>query len=248
MRRAQIIGFSIAGIAGLIDFVGILNIINQKPKIIETEKTVDTIDILVAHEDLKLGDIVSPNQFVWKKWPKGSVALNYIKKENSPDATNQFVGSIVHSTIHKNEPIIQSKLINYNKGGFLSSILPKGKRATSVKITDYSAAGKLIAPNDHVDVLSTINVGTKVYPIYRTETILQNIRILAIGKELMVEDIDQDFDGKVAVLELTPAEVEKLTLDNVKSEGKITLALRSITDNNDPNKYEKVNIIHVWGK
>ena len=37
----------------------------------------------------------------------------------------------------------------------LASILPAGMRAISTKITEESAVGKLILPNDHVDVILT---------------------------------------------------------------------------------------------
>lgn len=131
--------------------------------------------------------------------------------------------------IMRDEPITDGKLVTAGKGGVLAAILPKGMRAISTKITDISAAGRLILPNDHVDVLLTKrDRGRNGAENFVTDTLFRNVRVLAIGKQLDVEKKENGADGPVATLELTPRQSEMLALAN--SMGQISLALRSIAD------------------
>src|SRR3569833_2264973 len=77
------------------------------------------------------------------------------------------------------DPILSQKLAPAG-GGFLSSILDKGKRAVSVTVAAESASGGFVLPNDHVDVVLTrvADVGQD------SHTILSDVRVLAINTRL----------------------------------------------------------------
>ena len=55
------------------------------------------------------------------------------------------------------EPIRQEKLVKGANAGFMSAVLPTGKRAVAINIDWQGAtsAGGFILPNDHVDVIRT---------------------------------------------------------------------------------------------
>jgi pilus assembly protein CpaB len=101
----------------------------------------------------------------------------------------------------------------------------------SVQITDVNAVSGLIQPGSHVDVLFT-RPGSMAEAI--TSTILQNVRVLAIGRTLAVAASTTAPDAKAppkasaATLIVTPAEAQKLEL--AKNEGKISLTLRNPQD------------------
>jgi pilus assembly protein CpaB len=114
----------------------------------------------------------------------------------------------------------------------LAAILPEGKRAISVTIRDeYLAAGKLILPNDRVDViLMRRQRGRNGHEETTSETIFRDIRVLAIGQRIEIREGQKTADGNTATLELTPDEAVELV--DARSRGEITLALRSIADFN----------------
>ena len=251
MKRAQLIGFGIAGISGLIAFVGMQGVVNQETVV--KKETIDTVDILVARKNFEFGDAATGGSLGWRKWPKEALVADYITRQSKPDAIKKLAGRIANSTIMKNDPIMESKLIEPGKGSILSAILPSGKRAISTEITDATAAGKLILPNDRVDVLVSMRVrggrGGNRRDINNTEIILRNIRVLAIGKEIEVENKENGADGKVATLELTPSQTKILASANVR--GKISLALRSIADNQETRESERPRaeppkVLYVW--
>jgi pilus assembly protein CpaB len=122
--------------------------------------------------------------------------------------------------------------VNAKEGGVLAAILPEGKRAVSVMIRDeHLAAGKLILPNDRVDViLIRKQRGRNGQEDSSSETIFRDIRVLAIGQRIEIKEGQKTAEGNTATLELDPTEAEELVLARAK--GEITLALRSIADFN----------------
>ena len=82
-----------------------------------------------------------------------------------------------------------------------------------------------------------------------SETILSNIRVLAIDQTLGEKDGQKVVVGKTATLELTPGQVEVVTL--ARQTGTLSLALRSITDagkattksDDDKGKRDAVNVV-----
>jgi pilus assembly protein CpaB len=112
-------------------------------------------------------------------------------------------------------------------GGVLAAILPAGMRAVSTKITEQSAAAKLILPNDRVDVILVqrrrSDSGAEAV---LSETILRDVRVLAIGQQIETKDGKKSADGNVATLQLTSREAELLAEANAK--GEVFLSLRSL--------------------
>jgi pilus assembly protein CpaB len=138
----------------------------------------------------------------------------------------------------RGEPIRREKLIRADGGGFMSAILPSGMRAVAITIDTRGAtsAGGFILPNDRVDVIRTYRDDdasrsgggdTQV-----SETLLNNIRVLAIGQTVQERNGEKVVTGETATLELTPAQAELVTL--AQKVGQLSLALRSLVDANQP--------------
>jgi pilus assembly protein CpaB len=102
-------------------------------------------------------------------------------------------------------------------------------RAISTKISEESAVGRLILPNDHVDVILIRRLRSKGgAEEHVSDTLFRNVRILAIGQRIEVKEGQKNAEGNTATLELTPRQAELLAL--AKSMGEISLALRSVAD------------------
>lgn len=231
MKRAQLLGVGIALGAGALAFVGMQVFLNRKPETIVKRETIGATEVLVAGTSLQLGAVASATHFRWRKWPKDAIGEGFITKAARPQAIRDLTGGVARTAILRDEPITSAKLVESGAGGVLAAILPKGMRAISTKITETTAAGRLILPNDHVDVLMTKrNRDRNGNETFATDTLFRNVRVLAIGKKLDIKDKENGADGNVATLELSPQQAELMALAN--SMGEISLALRSIADIN----------------
>jgi pilus assembly protein CpaB len=153
------------------------------------------------------------------------------------------------------EPITPNKLVKPGQGGVLAAILPAGMRAISTKIDDKTSVGRLILPNDHVDVILVRRMrGRNGQEEFANDTLFRNVRVLAIGQQIETREGKKasEAGATTATLELTPRQAEMLALAN--SMGELTLALRSIADldmksgpqaADDLNKPKNSNAIEV---
>ena len=85
-------------------------------------------------------------------------------------------------------------------------------------------------PNDRVDIIKTGRQDTAPSTVesFISETILTNIRVLAIGQNIQERNGEKVVVGETATLELDPRQVETVTL--AQKSGAISLALRSLAD------------------
>jgi pilus assembly protein CpaB len=129
--------------------------------------------------------------------------------------------------IGANEPLTNMKLTSIGGADGVPSTIEAGMRAISVQINDSSGVAGLIQPNSRVDVLFT-RPGSMTEAV--TSVILQNIKVLAIGR---LVSVGQTLDPKVtkmpvATLQMSPEDAQKLEL--AKNQGKISLTLRNPLD------------------
>ena len=198
----------------------------------EEKAKLATVDVLVAKADIGLGQSVSPQDLQWQTWPADATTGNFIRKSERPDAIESLSGSIARAPFVAGEPVREAKLVNAKGSGFMAAILPTGMRAISTEISPETGAGGFILPNDRVDLILTRRdreaekaTGTEVHT---SETILSNIRVLAIDQTVEEKNGQKVVVGKTATLELASHQTETLAL--ARQLGTISLALRSITD------------------
>lgn len=204
-------------------------------QVVEEAKT----QILVAKTPIGIGERLSVDRLEWQDWPQGALRSEYVTVAAMPDAPAQLTGAVARFEFFPGEPIREAKLVRADQG-YLSAVLAPGKRGVSVTVTAASSAGGFVVPNDHVDVLLTTSSAMG----QRSEVILSNVRVLALGKrlgEMGVSGGDESgaqagptpttFDNAtIATLELDPAQAE--TLVNASTRGQLSLTLRSVADFN----------------
>ena len=139
----------------------------------------------------------------------------------------QVVDRVVLYPFSANQPLIDTSLSRRGSPEGIPATIPEGHRAVSVLINDVSGVAGLILPGSRVDVLFT-RPGTMSEAI--SSTILQNIKVLAMGKMIQA---GQTMDPKapkvpVATLIVTPDQAKVLEL--AKNQGKIGLSLRNPLD------------------
>lgn len=196
--------------------------------VVEQAPRANTVDVLVAGNDLPMGSTITANDIRWMAWPADSVPAQFIRR--APEVERDVVGALVQSSFVASEPIRAEKLIRREGSGFLAALLPSGRRAVAISIdrSGGSTAGGFILPNDRVDV---VRIGRMEGQgdSFVSETILTNIRILAIGQTVQNRGTDREtVTGETATLELDPRQVETIML--AQRSGTISLALRSLAD------------------
>src|SRR5438270_82485 len=137
MNVARIAVLAIAvGAAGTAVYIGM----NSRPAVVAPTAEqpppapVATDDVLVAARDLALGKQITADDMIWQSWPKNTVSAVMIKKSDNDKVIADLAGSIVRANVFQGEPIRRERLIKGNSSGFLSAILPTGKRAVAINI------------------------------------------------------------------------------------------------------------------
>ena len=199
-----------------------------------------TVDVLVAKNEIGLGQSVKPDDLQWQTWPASTASGTFIKRTERPEATREITGSIARSPFIAGEPIREPKLVKADGSGFMAAILPTGMRAISTEISPETGAGGFILPNDRVDVILTKREKNpdKAGPdIANSEIILSNVRVLAIDQAPKEKEGQNAVVGKTVTLELKPEQAE--TLARSRQTGTLSLALRSIADVNMVEKLDE---------
>ncbi|HKU04647.1 MAG TPA: Flp pilus assembly protein CpaB [Bradyrhizobium sp.] len=192
-----------------------------------------TVDVLVAKNEIGLGQSVKPDDLQWQTWPAATASSNFITRTGRANAVTEITGSIARSPFIAGEPIREPKLVKADGSGFMAAILPTGMRAISTEISPETGAGGFILPNDRVDVILTKREKNpdKAGPdVANSEIILSNVRVLAIDQAPKEKEGQNTVVGKTVTLELKPEQAE--TLARSRQTGTLSLALRSIADVN----------------
>ena len=190
----------------------------------------DTVEVLVAKSDIGLGQPVTPGEMQWQPWPASAATGNFIRKSDRPDALQKLSGEIARAPFVAGEPIREAKLVDAHGSGYMAAILPPGMRAVSTQISPETGAGGFILPNDRVDVILSKRDADKTGGSdgQSSETILTNVRVLAIDQNIAEKNGQRVVVGKTATLELSPSQAETLTMG--QRLGTLALSLRSIAD------------------
>ena len=155
-------------------------------------------------------------------------------------AKADYVGSVVREPILAGEPIVSRKIVRAGDSGYMAAYLEPGMRAMAIRVTVETAAGGFILPGDRVDVLLTRettlgNMGAQEgdRSKFASSTVMQNVKVLAIDQSTRAGDDEQAVIGATATLEVAPRDAESLAL--AKSEGELSLVLRSYADTGGPS-------------
>lgn len=153
-----------------------------------------------------------------------------------PSSTKEaYIGGVTREAILANEPIIDSKVVRSDEGGYMAVMLSPGMRALAVPVSVDNTAGGFILPGDHVDILVTHQTPRTSGngSVDSVQPVLRNIRVLAIDQQVSVEEGKQSVIGATATLEVSPTDGQVVTL--AKASGTLSLMLRSYADASGPS-------------
>ena len=234
MKPARVIILAVAvvaaGLAGVLAMrlSGGQTVVQQAKEIIRPEPTVN---VLVSAESLPVGSRLTDSSIRWSAWPEGGVTEGFITEKARPAAIAELTGAVVRLPMFAGEPVRAEKVAD-SSNRIMSSLLPSGKRAVATEISVATGAGGFVLPNDRVDV---IMVRKEAEGRYLTETVLNNIRVLAIDQHIEEKDDgSKAVVGTTATLELTPDQAKVMAVAQQMAD-RLTLSLRSISDAQEPD-------------
>jgi pilus assembly protein CpaB len=178
--------------------------------------------VVVATMDLPQATTLMAEHLTVMPWPTGT------QPEGTFADPKELLGRVLLTKVVKNEAVLTTKLASRAAGSGLASLLPENMRALAVRVDDVVGVAGFIHPDDHVDVIVTMHPERGGETISRV--ILQNVRVLAVGQQLGVDEQkrNQAIPVTVATLLVSTEESEMLAL--ASAQGRLLLTLRPWAD------------------
>jgi pilus assembly protein CpaB len=197
-------------------------------------------EVLVAARDIAGGSVLQSGDLRFESWPSAAVNARLVVRAAGQDPLPTIVGTVARYGVAEGEPITQAALFRPDGSGLLAGMLGSNMRAVSISISNPSAVSGFILPGDRVDVVLGADVsrdqsqGQGRGPVARfaSETVLENVRILAIDQQIGHGRDGAAMQGKTATLEVSPKQAEIVTTAGLM--GQLSLSLRSMTKDDRP--------------
>jgi len=180
--------------------------------------------VVVAAHALPMGTQLTERDVKVVAWPASSPLAGAYSR------VDEVVNRPLVAAVLENEPLVPAKLASREAGSGLSSAIPRGMRAISVKVNDVIAVAGFILPGSRVDLMATIRRSADSV----TRTVASNVQVMSAGTK-QEQQPKSPLDAKnaptatVVTLMVTPADAERIAL--AQTEGQIMLVLRNPLDN-----------------
>jgi pilus assembly protein CpaB len=208
---------------------GLIAAVSVKQYLLSAQTFNRTNDVVVAKVEIPVGSRIVPEQLTVAQFPTD------VTPEGAISAIDEkLIGRVVITSISPRDPITENKLAPVGAAGGLSSVIPDGYRAMTVKVDDVVGVSGFIMPGTLVDIVVVIQPpkGTSSEDMI-SKIVLQNIKVLANGQNIDKPKNDREVERSVraVTLQVTPEQAEKLAL--ASSEGKLQLVMRNSVDQAD---------------
>lgn len=206
-----------------------------------------TRKVLVAARDLVPGEFLDGNALKWRDVPIDELRAGDVQA--SQDNERGVYGATLRRPVSAQAALSQDILVRPQDPGFLSAVLQPGMRAISVPTSTVASNAGLVSAGDYVDVILSLERDGVVVakepdqpPPLAAETILRNVRVLALGDRVNSLAPGQESQPssearqtrqyfETITLEVNPRAAEKLAV--AKELGILHVALRRVGEQDD---------------
>jgi pilus assembly protein CpaB len=149
---------------------------------------------------------------------------------DSVEARRNLVGGMVRHGLSTGDVLRGADVMKPGDHGFLAAVLDPGMRAVTVGVDAVSGTAGLIWPGDRVDVILTQSMDDAGLPAGRrvaAETVLQNVRVIAIDRLLVQGAVSGTPDpqgARTVTLEVTAQQAERVQV--AARIGRLSLTVR----------------------
>jgi pilus assembly protein CpaB len=190
--------------------------------------TQDLNSVVVAKVAIPAGSRIIAEQLEVAQFP------SYVTPQGAFKVIDaNLIGRVAVTRISSREPLTESRLAPVGAAGGLSSVIPDGYRAMTVKVDDVVGVSGFIQPGTLVDIVVVISPPkSSGREEMISKIVLQNIKVLASGQNIDRPKDDREVERvKAVTLQVTPEQAEKLAL--ASSEGMLQLVMRNSIDQAD---------------
>jgi pilus assembly protein CpaB len=187
------------------------------------------ITVLVAARQLRAGTFLKGDDIRSQEVPAEQVRPN--TSLDTPAARGQLLGAMLRHSIGEGQPVQTEDILRTGDHGFLAAVLEPGMRAMTFGVNDVASDWALIWPGDRVDLILTQQFedpNTKATRRLAAETVITDIRVVAVDRQLMQGEMADDAERKsmrTLTVEVSPEAAERLAL--AIRLGKLAITLRS---------------------
>ena len=133
----------------------------------------------------------------------------------------EVLGKVSTTNISRGEILVTERFRTHTTGSTLAALVQESMRAVTVRVDDVVGVAGFLLPGNTVDVLSSRKRGSQRAI---TETILKNIKVLAVDQTAAAET-NEPVIVRAVTLEMLPKQAE--VLFRARTEGSIQLTLRN---------------------
>jgi pilus assembly protein CpaB len=165
--------------------------------------------------DIPYGTKVEGRHLKYVEIPEGVAPTGFFT------AAENVQGSVSKVAIARGEILIADRFASHEEGSTLAALVGENMRALTVRVNDVIGVAGFLLPGNRVDVLSSRKTTDRRAV---TETILRNIKVLAVDQTASTEK-NEPVIVRAVTLEMTPEQAEVVV--KARTEGEIQLTLRN---------------------
>ncbi|MEM9400617.1 MAG: Flp pilus assembly protein CpaB [Verrucomicrobiota bacterium] len=200
---------------------------------------VEKVSVLIANQDLELGQVLEEGAFKVVQMPKDYVPETALK------AFTEVGGRLPAHFIPQGDIILDAKLKSVEKIDKVSRIIPPGKRLVSVSVSETKAASYLVKNGDYVDLIGLFVLAdtgrtalNRVTSTTQAFTFLQKVKVFdiihgsvspAAKKGNKDNTAGRKAIGTTITFEVSPKEAEIILVAEARASS-ITYVLRRYDD------------------
>ena len=191
-----------------------------------------TVSVLVAAHQLRAGSFLKADDIRAEAILSSQVPLG--AAPDRPNVRARLDGAMLRHSIGEGQALVAADILSPGDHGFLAAVLQPGMRGVIIGLNDVASDWGLLWPGDHIDLILTQSfdaANTLARRHISAETVLTNIRVVAVNQQLMQGERSDDAEHKASTrtltVEVSSAQAEHLAV--ALRLGKLSISLRSAT-------------------
>lgn len=179
------------------------------------DNTLNSASVVAAAMSIPFATKVEERHLKLVEMPEGLTPDGFFK------SIDEVIGKVSTTNISRGEILVTERFRTHTTGSTLAALVNTNMRAVTVRVDDVIGVAGFLLPGNTVDILASRKNGQNRAI---TETILKNIKVLAVDQTAAAES-NEPVIVRAVTLEMLPRQAE--ILFQARTEGKIQLTLRN---------------------
>ncbi len=181
----------------------------------DQQADIDSAQVVAAAMSIPFATKVEERHLKLVEMPEG------LTPEGFFETVEDVLGKVSTTNISRGEILVTERFRVHSAGSTLAALVKENMRAVTVRVDDVVGVAGFLLPGNTVDVLASRKAANRRAV---TETILRNIKVLAVDQTASADD-NEPVIVRAVTLEMLPKEAEELF--RARTEGTIQLTLRN---------------------